>query len=106
MWRVPNVFNCNLNIKSDLFLLLCTFFLPPTKLWEGNAFSRVCLSVHKGKGSPSSNPYPHEDPMAVTLPDMLKLVQLDLAVQGCRPENVGKLMVGLRLKGLTLLGKN
>ena len=33
------------------------YYSPPTKLRKGNVFTRVCLSVHRGGGSPC-NHYP------------------------------------------------
>ena len=29
-------------------LTITCYYRPPTKLWEGNVFTRVCLSVHRG----------------------------------------------------------
>ena len=31
-------------------VVLFGYYRPPMKLWECNVFSRVCLSVHTGRG--------------------------------------------------------
>ena len=91
------------------------YYRPPTKWWEGNAFGRVCLSVHgrggvhvttthdaigqsrgsRGPSNTSSNMFTGEP--AALLPRHFQTCSL------CSPTSISKWTVGLRLKGLFVL---
>ena len=39
---------CRCSHHLQYWLAFCTYYRAQTKLWEGNVFTGVCLSVHKG----------------------------------------------------------
>ena len=92
-------------LLSTLIFRFCHFYHPPTKFWDGNVFSRVCLSLSPQKGSQVTithdaldlttqghcpTPYRHlsiQGPPCTWTPDMFKLVEIGPHCTGTPPPN-------------------
>ena len=91
--------NGPLHISNPLGFLY--FYLPPTKLREGNIFSRICHSVQGGRVIPAQGPSPTASMCRALV--LIPHSEQDAAHKTfifvhCDALNVGKRAVGIQLK--------